>query len=217
MTNTDSRSRLARQLLRLLLLGLVLPSCAAPARDGGDAPEGWDLAPMPAPEPGELYVSVGDEVVFTDLLHPEISGEVTVRSDGTIGVPEVGSVHIAGLTEAEIAGLLSREGSAYFTQTDFRVRITPASKFYYVAGEEPLELDAIPLEADTTLLEAVIASEPSERTDLSRVVLVRPDPKRPLILRVDLAQMLATGDTTYNVLLLSADVIHLPLMDEEVR
>ena len=46
--------------------------------------------------------------------------------------------------------------------------------------------------------------------NLGRVRLIRPDPVDPLIITVDIAQMIETGDTTYNVHVAGRDFIYVP-------
>jgi hypothetical protein len=72
----------------------------------------------------------------------------------------------------------------------------------------------LPLDADATLLEVVLAAVPTAGVaDLSRVELRRPDP--PVNLTVDVESMLATGDTTWNVHVQAADEVHVPPLGDE--
>jgi len=66
------------------------------------------------------------------------------------------------------------------------------------------------LDGDRTLLEAVLAAGPIEgRSDLRHVRLER-SARPQLVLTVDVAAMLESGDSTYNVLLLPGDALHVP-------
>ena len=65
--------------------------------------------------------------------------------------------------------------------------------------------------ADTTLLEAVLAAGPvSGSADLGRVHVLRPAEGAPLVFTVDVEAMLASGDTTQNLLLRDGDVVLVP-------
>lgn len=46
--------------------------------------------------------------------------------------------------------------------------------------------------------------------NLGRVRLIRPDPVDPLIITVDIAQMIETGDSTYNVHVQELDIVYVP-------
>ena len=158
----------------------------------------------------ENYVTIGDRVMFTDTYHPEVSQQGVVDIDGTIMVPEAGPVHVAGLTRSEIEGLLTQKLSPYFTQTDIRVLITASAKFFYVIGEVPGP-GPRPFKGDLTIMEAIMLARPSQHTgNLGRVQLIRADPRDPFILEVDVANMLQSGDTTFNVHIHERDILYVP-------
>ena len=54
----------------------------------------------------EDYVVLGDAVSYVDSVNPTLRGGDRVGLDGTIALPEIGSVHVAGLTRSEIEALL---------------------------------------------------------------------------------------------------------------
>ena len=158
----------------------------------------------------ENYVTLGDTVVFGDSFHPELSGNARVDIDGTIIIPEAGPVHVAGLTRSEIEGLLTQKLSPYYEQNDIQVQVAALGKFFYIVGESARQ-GPQPFRGDLTILEAVLVAAPIEHTaNLSRVQLIRPDPRDPFILSVDISDMLRTGDSTYNVHVQESDIIYIP-------
>ncbi len=164
----------------------------------------------------ENYAAVGDQVLVTDPLNAEFltSPPQPVDIDGTIEMPEIGSVHVAGLTEGEIAALLTGLYRPYFDDMRISVRIKTQSKWFFVFGEVAKE-GRQPLAAvgsgDVTVLEAAMLAGPNKVTsNLSRVKLVRGDPVDPLIVVVDLERLLRTGDTTYNIRIRENDIIVVP-------
>ncbi len=158
----------------------------------------------------ENYVSLGDSVAFVDSFHPELQGTARVDIDGTIMVPEAGPVHVAGLTRSEIEGLLTQKLSPYYEQNDIQVQIAAVGKFFYVIGECARQ-GPQPFRGDTTIMEVVLLAAPVRHTaNLSRVQLIRPDPRDPFILSVDVSDMLRTGDSTYNVHVQENDIIYIP-------
>ena len=158
----------------------------------------------------ENYVTIGDQVVFTDSFHTELKGNGRVDIDGTIMVPEAGPVHVAGLTRSEIEGLLTQKLSPYYTQTDVRVVISAVAKFYYVVGEVSGP-GPRPFKGDMTIMEAVLLARPPEHTaNLGRVQLIRADPRDPFVLEVDVSNMLQSGDTTFNVHVQERDILYIP-------
>lgn len=64
---------------------------------------------------------------------------------------------------------------------------------------------------DMTLWEAVMLAEPVEaRCDLDRVELRREKNGEPLLLTVDVNEIIETGDTTFNIKVRAGDVILVP-------
>lgn len=158
------------------------------------------------------YVTIGDSIRFLDSYHPEeIRGTVEVDIDGTILIPEAGSVFVAGMTRAELESFLSQKLSPYYVQTDVKVEIrTGGSRAYYVWGEVA-NPGRKPFRGDTTILEAVLQARPVEYTaNLGRVRLIRADPRNPMVVPVNVADMWENGDSTYNLSLQEYDIVYVP-------
>lgn len=72
-----------------------------------------DAAAMPAPHKGQdstsLVIGPGDEVDVTVYGAPDLSGHTRVGSDGTISLPLIGRVEIAGLTSDQAQQALSAQ------------------------------------------------------------------------------------------------------------
>jgi protein involved in polysaccharide export with SLBB domain len=158
----------------------------------------------------ENYVTLGDQVTFVDTYHAELKGSGRVDVDGTIMVPEAGPVHVAGLTRSEIEGLLTQKLSPYYTETDIRVQVSAQKKVYYVVGEVGAA-GPRPFPGDLTILEAVLAAGiPDHTANLARVQLIRADPRDPMIIEVDISDMLKTGDSTFNIHVQELDILYVP-------
>jgi len=158
----------------------------------------------------ENWVTIGDQVTFADTYNAELKGSGRVEIDGTIMVPEAGPVHVAGLTRSEIEGLLTQKLSPYYTQTDIKVQVGAQSKVYYVVGEVGAQ-GARPFPGDLTILEAVLAAGvPQYTANLGRVQLIRADPRDPMIIEVDITEMLKTGDSSFNIHVQELDILYVP-------
>jgi protein involved in polysaccharide export with SLBB domain len=117
---------------------------------------------------------------------------------------------VAGLTRSEIEGLLTQKLSPYYTETDIKVTIAAPSKFFYVVGEVGAQ-GPRPFKGDLTILEAVLgAGVPPYTANLGRVQLIRADPRDPMIIEVDITQMLRTGDSSFNVHVQELDILYIP-------
>lgn len=157
------------------------------------------------------YVTIGDSIQFVDTFNPEVRGTEVVDIDGTIVVPEAGTVFVAGMTRSELESYLTQKLSPYFVETDVKVLIrTGGGKVYYVLGE--IQAEGIKqYRGDTTLFEAVLAAGPAPYTaNLGRIQLIRADPRDPLILTLNMQRMLETGDSTFNVQIREYDIIYVP-------
>ena len=69
------------------------------------------------------YVTLGDTITFVDTYNQDVRGTETVDIDGTIIIPEAGSVFVAGMTRSELESYLTQKLSPYFADTDVKVRI----------------------------------------------------------------------------------------------
>jgi protein involved in polysaccharide export with SLBB domain len=159
----------------------------------------------------ENWVAIGDSISVTDSYHPnEIRGTVRVDIDGTVLLPEIGTVQVAGRTRSEIEALLMEKYSPYYELIDIKVKITTAGKKYFIFGEVGTE-GAKPFTGDLTIFEAVTTANPKrDSANLGRVRLIRADPKDPQVLVVNLSEIIDTGDSTFNVLVHERDIIFVP-------
>lgn len=160
----------------------------------------------------ENYVSLGDTVQYVDTYNTDLTGQELVDIDGTIQIPEVGSVFVAGMTRSELEAYLTQKLSPYYVETDVKVIIsTQQSQVYFVVGQVA-NPGAVPFKGDLTVFEAVLAAQPNEfSANLSRVQLIRADPRDPLIIPIDVDEMWRSGDSTgAGVNVQEFDIIYVP-------
>lgn len=159
----------------------------------------------------ENYATLGDTVVYYDQLHPEeLSGSQKVDIDGTILLPEVGTVHVAGYTRSDIQSVLKERFSVYYDETDIVVDIRTKGKQYFIYGEVGKE-GAKKHPGDLTIWEAVMQARPDKNSaNTGRVRLIRADPVDPLIFVVNIDDVIERGDTTFNLQVQENDIIYVP-------
>jgi protein involved in polysaccharide export with SLBB domain len=146
----------------------------------------------------ENYVTLGDSVVWQDLLNKEVRGNARVDIDGTIIVDEVGAVVVAGTTRTEIESLLTEKLAPYYQRTDIRVQIQTQLKTFFVFGEVQ-KSGAQQFKGDLTVFEAVMDSGPKDHSaNLGRVRLIRADPVDPYVATINVNDVLRTGDSTFS-------------------
>lgn len=159
----------------------------------------------------ENWVAIGDNIGIEDPFQPELRIERTpVDIDGTIILPELGSVVVAGLTRTQIEALLMEKYSPYYDLLDIKVRIYTQGKKYFIFGEveAPGEKD---FPGDLTLFQAIMQATPkNDSGNLGRVRLIRADPRDPFIQYFDVSDIFTRGDSTFNVHVHERDIIYIP-------
>ena len=170
----------------------------------------------------ENYVAGGDQVQFV-LSNPNLVQEPgleqlflltqsqTVDIDGTIFLPYIGRLYVLGMREstlsATVTDLLDRE----FT-LDVRVdaRILSTGKNFYAFGEiEGARIYPL-LKADLTVVEAVASLQLTNLANLGRVKVVKPDARNPLVITVNMRDIIESGYTGYNVRIEENDILYIP-------
>lgn len=156
------------------------------------------------------YVTLGDQISITDDLWPQLTVTEVVDVDGTIVLPEVGAVHVAGMTRSELEAFLTQKFAPYFEEVSINVKLRTTGKVYFIFGEVVAK-GVKPFTGDLTVFEAVMAAGPDPRTaNLGRVRVIRGDPVDPVILHVPLSDVIDAGDTTFNVQIRERDIIYVP-------
>jgi len=160
----------------------------------------------------ENWAAIGDSIAVIDEIHPEeVSGTFAIDVDGTVLLPVLGSVPVAGLTRSEIEALLLEKYSPYYPVVDIKVRIVNSrGKQYFIFGEVA-QVGEQAFTGDLTIFQAVMRAVPNKDTsNLGRVRLIRADPKDPFIQTINLADLIERGDSTFNVHVQERDIIFVP-------
>lgn len=159
----------------------------------------------------ENWVAIGDTLGVSDAYHDELNiPAALVDIDGTVLLPELGSVLIAGLTRTEIEALLAERYSPYYDLLDIKVRISTKGKKYFIFGEVASQGEH-DFPGDLTIFQAVTKAVPNkDSANLGRVRLIRADPRDPFIMTVDLGDIVQRGDSTFNTLLRERDIVYVP-------
>ena len=130
-----------------------------------------------------------------------------VGLDGTIFVPLVGPVYALGKTEADLAALVRTQlRSVLKFDVDLQARIS-GNKFFYSIGEVGLK-GPLPLRANMTLIDAMFMAKWTPLANLGRVYLIKPDAEHPLVIDVNVREMLTTGFTRANFPIEEHDILY---------
>lgn len=153
----------------------------------------------------EDWAAIGDRIQVTDCRHADsIEGDAYVDFDGTVSLPEIGCVSVAGHTASEIRTLLIERYGPYHDDLDLQVSITAGGPRYFVLGEVA-DPGPKPLTVGITVFQAVTASSPSPHSaDLGRVRLIRRDSQIPRVL------IILESSSDLDELIRDGDILHVP-------
>jgi len=208
------RTSSTRHLLLLLLCGLLAACSTAPDKRMLERmnQDGFGKRYTGNVEE-ENYATIGDTLSISDAYNKEeLTLSKPIDIDGTILLPELGAVAVAGYTRSELEALLMEKYSPYYPQLDIKVDTanTSGNKKYFIYGElaSPGEKDC---KGDETIFEVVMRAGPSKDTaNLGRVRLIRSDPRDPAVYIINIGDMLEYGDSSFNMRVEELDIIFVP-------
>ena len=158
----------------------------------------------------ENWLAIGDTLTISDAYNEDLALSIGVAIDGTVLLPELGSVAVAGLTRTEIEALLMEKYSPYYDLLDIKVQIDTGGKKYFIYGEVGAPGERL-FGGDLTIFEAVMGAGPNKDTaNLGRVRLIRADPRDPFVQTINIGDMIERGDSTFNVHVQERDIIFVP-------
>ncbi len=169
--------------------------------------------PRPLVTSTQYVVAPPDQLKISSKRVREINGHVeTIRPDGKITLPLLGSVFVAGRTVEEISADLQERSRDFYGDVDVSVKVSSfRSKKVFVFGEVsspgPYTYDGA-----NTVLEMLAVSQPSRLADPARIHVLRPHPNGDVRKRmtIDLNKMIVEGDTTLDAVLEEGDIIYVP-------
>ncbi|WP_201727583.1 polysaccharide biosynthesis/export family protein [Acidocella sp. C78] len=222
-----------------VLLGMGgLAGCAAKPPMSHIVPAGAVAATMPSPVVSMKRQSLppdarlpltpyrlgpNDVIAVSVYLHPELStpqygvtsgpAGALITSDGTVGLPLIGTVKLAGLTVSQAQAKLQAAYSAYVNNANISVQlVTPHSLRYYLLGDFSSPGIKYP-GRELTLLEALSlgGSLNVANADLYQAYVAVGARKEP----VDLRELLLDGNLSQNIVLPPGATIVIPPASEE--
>ncbi len=170
-----------------------------------------------AVEPGEppLYlIGPGDSLEINVRREAELSTSATVRPDGRITIPLVEDLVAAGKTPRELADDIEARLADFVVDPNVTVTVRSGlgelSQQIRVVGDAA-EPRALAYRSGMTLLDAVIATGGlSRQADGNGTVIIRQTETGTREIPVRLADLVRSGDSSANVVLMPGDVIVIP-------
>lgn len=193
-----------------LVLLWMLFGCAGHQAPAPAAAE--DVPELRAPGPEDFVFGAGDTLDIKVWKAPELDMQVTIAPDGTITLPIVGHIQVAGQTYPQLVQTLETELSTYYREPSVAVNIVSiSSQKVFVLGEvkSPAVLQ---ITSELTVLEALIRAggiHPDARTD--NVLLIRGEVEsEPELYLIDVDAHFQRGDVSQTVYLKSGDIVYVP-------
>ncbi|GAB4386243.1 MAG: hypothetical protein Kow00121_52440 [Elainellaceae cyanobacterium] len=174
-------------------------------------------APPPPSQTDQAYtLGAGDRVRVDIFQVPQYSGESDVLVDGTLNLPLVGVVPVAGLTIEQATAEISARYAAYLRRPIVTVALLSRRPLQVgVAGEVTnpgsytVAQDGGQFPTLTQLIQN--AGGVTQSADIRRAEIRRPQPGGgQQVIAVDLWQLIQTGDLGYDVTLRDGDTIYIP-------
>jgi len=167
-----------------------------------------------APVPPDYVVGPGDELRIR--IWGQVNRQANVRVDrsGEIYLPDVGQVHVAGLTFSELDSHLRAAVGRVYRNFDLTVDMGQIRAIQVYLSGEARRPGVYTVSSLSTLVDALFASGgPSIEGSLRSIELRR---NGAVITHFDLYDLLIRGDKTKDVKLLPGDVIFIPPVGSEV-
>ncbi len=159
----------------------------------------------------EYAIGAGDVLQVFVWKEPELSRDVTVRTDGRISVPLLGDVEAAGKTPPQLAATLTTAFGKFLGAPQVTVGVTqPNSNRFYVLGKvgRPGEF---PLTARVTVLQALaIAGGLGEYAKADSIMVIREGQSGQTFVAFNYKKIEDAKDIGQNILLRPGDTIIVP-------
>ncbi|HEY9878063.1 MAG TPA: polysaccharide biosynthesis/export family protein, partial [Leptolyngbyaceae cyanobacterium] len=175
-------------------------------------------APPTAPPPlsESAYTLGAGDILKVDLFRlPQYSGEQQVQADGSLNLPLAGKVLVAGMTIEQASNQVSaaygqvlRRPIATLTLLQRRPLVVGIAGEVNRPGSYTLTAENTLFPTLTQLLET--AEGITQSADLRQVEVRRQTAQGSQTFRVDLWQLLESGDARYNIALRDGDSIFIP-------
>ena len=137
---------------------------------------------------------------------------VAIGPDGSIDLPLVGRVEVAGMTAGEIADELEARAGEFYQDVDVAVSVVSfRSQHVYVFGEVGGP-GRYAYNGSDTVLDLLARAQPTRLADPNRIQVLRPSPdgKTAERMTIELNKWVEEGLVDRNALLKSGDIIYVP-------
>ncbi len=161
-----------------------------------------------APPTTDYILSTGDQVLIRMWGPVTMNEALTVDRAGNIFLPQVGTIHVAGLSYAALTGQVRNEVSRVFRNFNLSVELGRLHSIQIFVTGEAQRPGTYTVSSLSTLVNAVFASGGPSTVGSMRRIELRRDGQ--VVTTFDFYDLLLHGDKSKDAHLLPGDVIFIP-------
>lgn len=196
------------------LLGLVVGLLTLAATACTTTRPFYDYAAEPDPRKQEFILGPSDVLRIHVWHNPDLSGDATVRPDGTISLPLLGDVRAAGRTAADVRAEIAKRLQAYLKDDANNVTISlgTINSYRFVVNGNVEHMGVFTSNKYVTVSEAIaLAGGPNRFASADDTVIIRDDPgKGKKRIPVDYPGILKGKHPEQDLTLLAGDMVYIP-------
>ena len=156
----------------------------------------------------DYVVGPGDELLIRGWGAVDIDYRATVDRTGTINIPRVGTINVAGMRAQDLQPYLKTQIGRVFRNFELNVSLGQLRSIQIFIVGHAVRPGAYTVSSLSTLINALFASGgPTTKGSMRRIQLKRAD---KLVTEFDMYDLLVRGDKSKDAKLLPGDVIHIP-------
>lgn len=162
----------------------------------------------------DYVVGPGDELLIQVWGQVTLNSRYIVDRSGSIYIPQVGTLHVAGLSFAQMQSYLKAQMSRVFRNFDLNVNMGQLRSIQVFVVGQARRPGSFTISSLSTLTNALFATGgPTPQGSLRHIQLKRAG---KVVVDFDLYDLLQRGDKTDDVQLLPGDVIYIPPVGPQV-
>ena len=162
----------------------------------------------------DYVIGPGDELLVQVWGQLTLDGRFTVDRSGSIYIPQVGTVHVAGLSFAQMHDFLKSQMGRVFRNFDLNVNMGQLRSIQVFVVGQARRPGSYTISSLSTLINALfVTGGPTPQGSLRHIQLKR---SNKVVVDFDLYDLLQRGDKSKDVQLLPGDVIYIPPVGPQV-
>jgi len=162
----------------------------------------------------DYVIGPGDELMVQVWGQVTLNSRYTVDRSGSIYIPQVGTLHVAGLTFAQVHDYLKAQFGRVFRNFDLNVNMGQLRSIQVFVVGQARRPGSYTISSLSTLTNALFATGGPTPAGSMRHIQLKRDGK--VVVDFDLYDLLEHGDKSHDAQLLPGDVIYIPPVGPQV-